>query len=328
MKVAVYSTHKFERNFLVEENGAKHELLFLDVKLDAQTFALAEGCQAISVFVSDDISSSILRKLHNIGVKYIALRSAGFNHLNLETLHELKLRAARVPAYSPYSVAEHATALMLALNRKLIRANNRVNELNFSLDGLTGFDMHGKTAGIVGTGKIGSAIAHILHGFGCNIIAYDKIEQADLKDKLQVKYVDFKTLCQKSDIITLHVPLTPETKYLVNSESIASMKDGVMLINTSRGLLVNTRDVIDGLKTGKIGYFGMDVYEEEEHLFFEDHSGEILRDEVIGRLMTFKNVLITGHQAFLTNEALRNIAATTIYNLDCFSQEIITENQL
>jgi len=235
---------------------------------------------------------------------------------------------ARVPAYSPYAIAEHTMALILALNRRLIKAHNRVREQNFSLNGLTGFDLNGKTVGVIGTGKIGSVLVKILHGFGCNILAQDIEESKDLIDKYGVIYSDCATLCKHADIISLHVPLKASTKHLINKEHIALMKSGVMLINTSRGGLVDTKAVIEGLKTKKIGYLGLDVYEEEEGLFFEDHSDDILQDDVIARLMTFNNVLITSHQAFLTETALTNIAETTIYNLDCFDKEILSGNEI
>jgi len=328
MKVAVYSSHKFERNYLLEANEGKHELTFIDVPLSKETAMMAVNHNAISVFVSDDVSQENLIALKNLGINYVALRSAGYNHVDLETLKSLEMRAARVPAYSPYAVAEHAVALMLALNRKLIRSNSRINELNFSLDGLVGFDMQGKTVGIIGTGKIGSVVAKIMFGFGCRLIAFDDAENKELKDKYEVEYMKCEELCKQADIITLHVPLMESTRYLINKQCISQMKKNVMLINTSRGTLVNTKDVIDALKTGQVGYFGMDVYEEEKHLFFEDHSEDILQDEIIGRLMTFKNVLITGHQAFLTKEALQNIASTTIYNLDCFEKKAPCENEI
>jgi D-lactate dehydrogenase len=303
MDTVIYSTHKFEKEFLIKANAGNHDLKFLELPLNIETAHLAAGARAISIFVNDDASEKVLEKLHIAGIKFIALRSAGFNHVDMKKAKQLSIRAARVPAYSPYAVAEHAVALMMALNRKLIRANNRVHELNFSLDGLTGFDMNGKTAGIIGTGKIGELVTKILHGFGCNILAIDQFENDELKNKYNVMYTDYDTLYKMSDIITLHLPLTPETRYLVNKESIQKMKPGVMLINTSRGALVNTKDVIAGLKTGQIGYLGLDVYEEEAGLFFEDHSEDILQDDIISRLLTFRNVLITSHQAFLTQTA-------------------------
>jgi D-lactate dehydrogenase len=327
MKAIIFSTHGFEKSFLLTANKGKHELVFADARLNAQTVHLAKGSDAVSVFVNDDASTSVVEELHKLGVRAIVLRSAGFNHVDYKKAKELGMRVARVPAYSPYAVAEHAVTLMLALNRNVIRAHNRIMDLNFSLDGLTGFDMRGKTVGIIGTGTIGSVTAEILNGFGCRLLAYDVRESEALKNKLNISYTSLENLFSEADIISLHCPLTEATKYLINAHAIQRMKDKVMLINTSRGGLVNTKDVIDGLKSGKIGYFGMDVYEEEEHLFFGDHSEEILQDETIARLLTFRNVMITGHQAFLTKEALQNIAETTINNLDCFEggRECVTE---
>lgn len=328
MKTAIFSTHSFEKSFLQKANTNNHELLFLETKLNERTAIIAKGCEAACIFVTDDASAKVLQILKDAGIKYLVLRSAGYNHVDLEEANKLGISIARVPAYSPYAVAEHAVALMLALNRKLVRAHNRVRDLNFSLDGLMGFDMHGKTVGVIGTGKIGRAVVSILHGFGCRILSNDLSKDEALVKEYNITYTDCLTLCKESDIITLHVPLTPETKYLINRDCIASMKPGVMLINTSRGGLVDTKAVIDALKTRHVGYFGMDVYEEEEGLFFEDHSSDILMDEKIARLMTFNNVLITSHQAFMTETALTNIAETTIYNLDCFEQGIESGNTL
>lgn len=328
MKTAFYSIHKFETDFLLNAAGKRHELKLLEFRLSPDTVHLSSGCEAVCIFVNDDASAIVLEKLASQGVKCMALRSAGFNHVNLLKAKELGIRIARVPDYSPYAVAEHTVALMLALNRKLIRAHNRIMEQNFSLDGLTGFDMHGKIAGVIGTGKIGGIVAKILYGFGCKILAYDSIQDTVLKEKYEVEYTDCPTIYQQSDIVTLHIPLAKETKYMINAESIDFMKSSVMLINTSRGGLVDTRAVIQALKKGRIGFFGMDVYEEEKGLFFEDHSDDILQDDVIARLMTFRNVLITSHQAFLTDTALRNIAETTMLNLDKFQAGEDCENEL
>jgi len=319
MKVTVFSTHKFDQPALEEANRGAHELNFLEVRLNTDTVALARGADAVALFTMDHASAPVLEALHSYGIRFIALRSAGFNHVDLAKAAELGMKVARVPAYSPYAIAEHSAALMLALNRKLTRAHNRVRDMNFSLNGLTGFDMNGKTAGVVGTGKIGAVLVRILHGFGCRLLGYDTREDAALVEKFGLQYVDIKTLCTKADIISLHIPLSPGTKHLIDHKLISGMKKGVMLINTSRGGLVDTKAVIEGLKTGQVGYFGMDVYEEEEGLFFEDHSDDIVLDDVIARLMTFNNVLITSHQAFLTDTALRNIAETTIINLDAFA---------
>jgi len=328
MKTTNYSTHKFDKPSLEKANAGKHDIQWLDVRLTEETAILAEGSQAICLFAGDDASASVLEKLQGFGIKYIALRSAGFNHVDLQKAKELGIQVARVPAYSPYAIAEHATALILALNRKLIRANRRVMEQNFSLDGLTGFDLNGKTVGIIGVGKIGAVLVRILDGFGCRILAHDLEPGLELQQKFGLEYVSCEQLCTESDIISLHVPLTEKTRYIINQRKIERMKKGVMLINTSRGGLVDTKAVIAALKTGHIGYFGMDVYEEEEGLFFEDHSEDILQDDTIARLMTFKNVLITSHQAFLTETALQNIAETTIYNLDCFEKKIKNNNEL
>ncbi|MDO9184796.1 MAG: 2-hydroxyacid dehydrogenase [Bacteroidia bacterium] len=328
MKVAIYSAHKFEKIYLENIFKEAHEVKYIASPLTVETVSLAQGYEAISIFVNDDASAPVLQILSKAGVKFLALRSAGYNHVDIAEAKRLNIKVARVPEYSPYAVAEHTIALMLALNRKLIRAHNRVMEQNFSLDGLVGFDMHGKTVGIIGTGKIGSVVAKIMNGFGCNILAHDKFENTELKNKYDVLYTDCETLCRESDIITLHIPFTPETKYLIDKNSISKMKRGIMLINTSRGALVNTKEVIEALKTGQIGHLGMDVYEEEAALFFEDRSEEILQDDVIARLMTFNNVLITSHQAFLTDTALKNIAETTLRNIECFENGKTCENLL
>lgn len=327
MQVAVYSAHKFEKSYL--ENACQgHALRFLETRLTPETVLLAKGCDAVSIFVNDDASAPVLRNLKEIGIRYAALRSAGFNHVDVNEAKALGIRLARVPEYSPAAIAEHTVALMLVLNRKLVKAHNRVRDLNFSLDGLTGFDMSGKTVGILGTGKIGRVVTRIIHGFNCRILAYDPYVNHELEKQFGVQYTDPITLFRQSDIITLHLPLTPESKYIINKEAIDAMKAGVMLINTSRGGLVDTKEVIVGLKNGKIGSFGIDVYEEEGGLFFEDHSDNILQDDVIARLMTFQNVMITSHQAFLTQEALTNIAETTAYNLDCWDRNETPDGEI
>lgn len=329
MKIAVFSAHKFEEAPLHAANAGKHELkLLTDTYLNVNTTPLAQDCECVSIFTNDDASASVLEQLHQIGVKYLALRSAGFNHVDLGKAKELGIRVANVPEYSPYAVAEHTVALMLALNRKMMKANNRVKDLNFSLNGLTGFDMNGKIAGIIGLGKIGNIVAKILHGFGCKLIAFDIKPSPELTERYGLEFVDMDTLCAQADIITLHAPLNDHTRYIINRERINKMKHGVMLINTSRGALVDTKELIAGLKSGRIGYLGLDVYEEEKGLFFEDHSDEILQDDVIARLLTFPNVLITSHQAFLTDTALKNISETTIYNVDCWAKGGQSKNEL
>lgn len=328
MKTAVFSMHAFENEYLVKANQGKHELVFIENNLSKQSAILAQQCEAVSLFTSDDASTEVIDILYEQGVRYIALRSAGFNHVDLDRAKELSIRVARVPAYSPYAIAEHTMALILALNRKLIRAHNRIMELNFSLNGLVGFDMNGKTVGLIGTGKIGQVFAKICRGFGCRVIAYDIQFNTSMVEELQVEYVDLETLYAQSDIISLHVPLNEHTRYIINEESIQKMKPGVMLVNTSRGGLVDTKALINGLKSKHIGSVALDVYEEEEGLFFEDHSEDILQDDLIARLMTFKNVLITSHQAFLTSTALTNIADTTISNLDGFANGLPLETEL
>ncbi|RYY65775.1 MAG: 2-hydroxyacid dehydrogenase [Chitinophagaceae bacterium] len=328
MTVALFSTHAFEKETLRKALAPAHELRLLAPALSADTAALAAGAEAVCLFVNDDASAPVLKQLAALGVRYLVLRSAGFNNVDLETAKALGLRVARVPAYSPYAVAEHTVALILGLNRKLVKAHNRIREGNFSLDGLIGFDLHGKTAGIVGTGKIGQLVAQILRGFGCNVLAFDPAPDAAWAAAHEVHYVSLEELLATSDIISLHAPLTPQTHYLVRAETLAQMKRGVMLINTGRGALMHTRDAIAALKTGQLGYLGLDVYEEERGLFFEDHSEEILQDDVIARLMTFPNVLITSHQAFLTDTALQNIADTTRQNLDAFAAGAACANEL
>ena len=328
MKTAFFSSHNFERESILKANNNHHEIVFIEESLSDKSIKLAKGCKAICIFVNDKTDAVVLKKLSEIGIKNIALRSAGFNHVDLFEAKKLGFKLARVPEYSPFSVSEHAVSLMMALNRKLIQAHSRINQLNFSLDGLVGFDMHQKIVGIIGTGKIGRQTARILNGFGCKILAFDLKENEDLKLKYSVTYVDLNTLLTTSDIISLHIPLVPKTQHIIDKKSINSMKKGVMLINTSRGGLINTVDVIEGIKSEKIGYFGMDVYENEAGLFFENHSQNILQDDVFARLMTFQNVLITSHQAFLTETSLQNIAETTINNLNSFENNVLSGNEL
>lgn len=328
MTVTVYSTHNFEKTTLINALGTQHELWMLVPALSVETAGLAAGSEAVCIFVNDDATALVLEQLSALGVRFLLLRSAGFNHVDVEAAKRLGMRVARVPAYSPYAVAEHTVALMLALNRKLTKAHNRVREGNFSLDGLIGFDMHGKTAGIIGVGKIGQIVAEILRAFGCRVLASDPMPDEDWAARHQVRFVPRETLFAESDIISLHAPLTPETHYLICAETLLLMKKGVMLINTGRGALIHTRDVINALKSGHIGYLGLDVYEVEKGLFFEDHSAEILQDDVIARLMTFPNVLITSHQAFLTQTALDNIADTTAHNLECLAAGTYCANEV
>ncbi len=315
MRVAVFSSKPYDRESLTRANAAHgHELEFFEAALSAQTCSLAQGFEAVCVFVHDKLDDRLLQCLAGEGVRVVALRCAGFNNVDLAAARGLGIQVVRVPAYSPHAVAEHAVALMLTLNRHIHRAYNRVREGNFALHGLLGFDMRGKTVGIVGTGRIGSALAHILHGFGCELLGVDVQENPECL-ALGMRYVERDTLFAESDIISLHCPLTPESYHMIDVKSIARMRRGVMLINTGRGALVDTAAVIAGLKSGHIGYLGLDVYEQEERLFFEDHSEEIIQDDLLMRLMTFPNVLITSHQGFFTREALMAIAETTLENL-------------
>lgn len=328
MRVIVFDIHGFELSPLKEHLGKNHDIKFVDVKLSEHTVDLAKGFDVAVVFIHDIVSAVVLESLKQSGIQFLITRSAGFNHIDLQAAKRLNIRVANVPQYSPYAVAEHAVALMLVLNRKIIRAHHRLMDLNFSLNGLVGFDVHGKTVGIIGLGKIGRVVARILCGFGCKILGYDVIPDRSLEKDCRVHFTTLDELYKKSDIITLHAPLNVQTHYLINQESLSKMKKGVMLINTSRGGLINTRDVISAVKSEQIGYLGLDVYEEENELFFEDHSEDILQDDVIARLMTFPNVLITSHQAFLTREAIENIACTTAANLDCFEKNGKCENEL
>lgn len=320
MRIAVFDTHRFERPTFTEANRAfGHELVFFDHRLTEDTAASVSDCPAVCAFVNDRLHREVLATLARRGVRLIALRSAGFNHVDLVAARELGLRVTRVPAYSPHAVAEHAVALILSLNRKICRASARVHELNFSLDGLVGFDLHGKTVGVIGTGKIGAVFAGIMRGFGCRVLAEDLAPDATLAREKGFEYASRERLLAESDIISLHVPLTRETRHLLDDRAFARMKDGVMLINTGRGALVDTKALIRALKSRKVGAAGLDVYEEEEGIFFEDLSEQVLQDDVLARLMTFPNVLITAHQAFLTHEALRNIADSTLRSVHEFS---------
>ncbi|MCE2469125.1 MAG: 2-hydroxyacid dehydrogenase [Dehalococcoidia bacterium] len=328
MRVAVFSAKSYDRASLEEVNAdARHDLRFFDAPLDASTAGLAEGADAACVFVHDRVDADVLERLAGLGVRLVAIRAAGFNNVDLTAAGTLGLTVARVPAYSPHAVAEHAVALMLALNRKIHRAYNRVREGNFALDGLLGFDFAGKTAGVVGTGKIGAVLVRILAGFGCRILAHDPYPSPEL-EALGVEYVAPDDLFARADVISLHAPLTPQTRHLIDERALGRMKQGVMLVNTSRGALIDTRAVIDALKSGRIGALALDVYEEEDDLFFRDLSEQIIQDDVFTRLLTFPNVLITGHQAYFTREALRGIAETTLANIDAFEQGQRSGNEL
>lgn len=320
MRVAVFSAKPYDRRSFGRANEEhRHELHYLEPRLSGDTASLAEGFPCACAFVSDRLDASVLEVLAAGGTRLVALRSAGFNHVDLEAAKDLGMTVARVPAYSPHAVAEHAVGLILALNRRIHRAYARVREGNFALDGLMGFDLHGRTVGVVGTGAIGSAFCGIMEGFGCRLVAYDP-SPSPTCEALGVEYVDLDELLRRSHVVSLHAPLTPETYHLIDESAVRTMRPGVMLINTSRGALVDARALIEGLKSGRIGFLGLDVYEEEGDLFFEDLSDRVIHDDVFVRLLTFPNVIITGHQGFFTDDALRGIAETTLANITAFER--------
>ncbi|MFH8134599.1 2-hydroxyacid dehydrogenase [Pantoea osteomyelitidis] len=328
MKIAVYSTKQYDQKYLEQVNESYgFELVFFDFLLTEATAKTAEGCDAVCIFVNDDGSKAVLEALAAHGVKYIALRCAGFNNVDLEAAASLNMEVVRVPAYSPEAVAEHAVGLMLTLNRRIHRAYQRTRDANFSLEGLTGFNMHGRTAGVIGTGKIGVAAIRILKGFGMRLLAYDPYPNPQALE-IGAEYVDLKTLLAQADVITLHCPLTPENHHMLNASAFSQMKDGVMIINTSRGGLIDSQAAIDALKQQKIGSLGMDVYENERDLFFEDKSNDVIQDDVFRRLSACHNVLFTGHQAFLTAEALTAISETTLSNLNQLDKGEPCSNQV
>ncbi len=319
MRIAMFSSKPYDIESFQLANTAGHEIIFLEPKLTPATVPLAGDCDAVCAFVNDDLGATVLEGLVEQGVRLIALRSAGFNHVDLATARRLGLSVVRVPGYSPHAVAEHAVGLILALNRNIHRAYNRVREHNFALTGLLGFDLHGRTVGVIGTGQIGTEFAKIMLGFGCRVVASDPYPN-DTCRSVGVEYLHRHDLFEQSDIVALHCPLTSETYHIIDAAAIERMREGVMIVNTSRGALVDASAVIDGLKRGRIGHLGLDVYEEEADLFFEDLSDRVVHDDVFARLITFPNVLITGHQAFFTIEALTRIAETTIANVSAFER--------
>lgn len=329
MKLALFDTHAYDRASFEAANAKfGHALTFFEPRLTAATAALARGHEGVCSFVNDRVDAAALEALRDGGVRLVALRSAGYNHVDLAAAQRLGIKVTRVPNYSPYAVAEHAICLALALNRKVHRASARVREWNFSLEGLVGFDFHGKTAGIVGTGRIGRAAARIFHGFGCEVLAWDAKPSPEIE--ALGRYVPLEELLRESDVVSLHVPLTPQTHHLIDAKAFASMKRGAMLINTGRGALIDSRSMIDALKSGQLGAAGLDVYEVEEGVFFQDLSNTVLQDDVLARLLTFPNVLVTSHQAFLTREALAAIAATTLQSATDFEagRELVNEVRL
>ena len=328
MKAIVFSARKDEKSYLIDAFEASgHEVMFEEVHLNRKTAELAAGFDAVVVFVNDQLDESCLERLAELSVKTVALRCAGYNNVNLDAAKRLGLSVVRVPAYSPYAVAEHALTLLMTLNRHVHKAYNRVREGNFLLDGLVGRDIHRKTVGVVGTGNIGSVFCQIMRGFDCRLLAYDPNPSQDLIEQ-GVEYVELDSLLEQSDFISLHCPLTAQTHHLISERALALMKPKAMLINTSRGGLVDTKAVINALKQGGLSGLAIDVYEEEVDLFFEDQSNRVIADDDLMRLTTFPNVIVTGHQAFLTEEALTNIAQTTANNLTCLEQNASCENQL
>lgn len=328
MKTAIFSSKPYDQSSFEQVNKAfQHELVYFESHLNEETVALANGFPCVCAFVNDSLTASVIEGLKKGNTQLIALRSAGYNHVDLKAAKAVNITVVRVPAYSPHAVAEHAIALILTLNRKIHRAYGRVREGNFSLHGLMGFDLYGKTVGVIGTGKIGSLVASILTGFGSQILAYDPFPNEALKI-IGVKYVSADEILKSSDILSFHCPLTPDTHHFINEKNIDLLKNNVMIINTSRGAVLDTHMMIQGLKSGKIGSLGLDVYEEEGGLFFEDLSDTIIQDDVFARLLTFPNVVITGHQGFFTQEAMHNIAETTLVNITAFEQKALLVNQV
>ena len=328
MKIAFFSSQPYDEQFFNLHNASEgHELKYFPAQLNGLTAELAKGSDAVCVFVNDILNEEVIKILFENGVKIIALRCAGFNNVDLKAAAKFSIKVVRVPAYSPHAVAEHAVALLLTLNRKTHKAYNRVREGDFSLNGLIGFDLYQKKVGVVGTGEIGKAFIKIMLGFGCEVVVYDPFPNKEI-EALGAKYVTLEEVLTQSDIISMHCPLNDATKYLINEKSLAKMKPGVYIINTGRGALINTKDVIAALKSGRVGGLAMDVYEQEDKLFFHDLSGEIIQDDLISRLLTFPNVMITGHQGFFTKEALTQIALVTLANLKAFKKGEILKNEV
>ena len=328
MKIAFFSTKSYDREYFDKCNkDTKHAISYFEESLNSNTAAITKGFEAVCVFVNDKLDKQTIAKLSENGIQLIALRSAGFNNVDLVAAAEKNIKIVRVPAYSPQAVAEHAVSLILTLNRKTHKAYNRIREGNFSIEKLIGFNLFNKTVGVIGTGKIGTAFCEIMLGFGCKILAHD-IKESDVLKKKGVLYKTFDELLHNADIISLHCPLNPQTNHLINTAAFSKMKKGVMLINTGRGALIKTTVAIEALKTEKLGYLGLDVYEQEENLFFRDLSEDIIQDEILLRLIGFPNVLITAHQGFLTKEALEQIATITLKNSSDFENGVDLENEV
>lgn len=328
MKTLVYSTHSFDKPFLERAAKGKHEIVFTELPLQMATAHMAEGFEAVALFTSDNASGQVVECLHNAGVRFIALRSVGYDHVDLAKAKDRNIRVANVPAYSPYAIAEHAVTLLLSVNRKIVHSQTLLHRNDFRLDSLVGFDVHGKTVGVIGTGKIGAAFARIMNGFGCRILAYDIELNNELMHQINIQYTSLEDLCKNADIISVHCPLTEQTKYMFNASTFALMKPGVVFINTARGGIVNTVDLIESIEQGIVSAAGLDVYEYEKPIFFYDHTSGQIDDPVFEKLRSFHNVLITGHQAFLTHEALEAIATTTADNLTQWETTGISTNEL
>jgi D-lactate dehydrogenase len=328
MKIAVFNTKSYDQDYFEKyASSTTYSFSFFETALNVDTATLTTGFNVVCVFVNDNVDKNTIEVLSKNGIKLIALRCAGYNNVDIKAAKSQNIKVVRVPAYSPEAVAEHAVALILTLNRKTHKAYNRVREGNFSLKNLIGFNLYGKTLGIIGTGKIGQTFCRVMSGFGCNIVAFDIVQSQELIN-IGVTYVPLDDVFQKADIISLHCPLNPHTKHLINEQSINLMKEGVMIINTSRGALIHTADVIKGLSSKKIGYLGIDVYEQEENLFFEDFSEQIIPDDLLLRLSSFPNVLITSHQAFFTKEAMDEITTTTLANINAFEKNLELVNEV
>lgn len=328
MKTLVYSIQGFDKPFIEKANAKQHELVYTQQALGEETAHLAEGFDAVALISADNAPATVIEQLHGFGVRYIALRSAGYDHVDLKKAKELGIKVANVPAYSPYAIAEHSVALLMALNRKIVRGQELMRNNDFRLDELVGFDLNKKTVGVVGTGKIGAAFVRIMHGFGCKILAYDIAKDQQLIERYDLEYTSLETLCKNADVISLSCPLNEATKYLFNKSTFSQMKRGVFFINTARGGIVNTRDLMWALDEGIVAAAGLDVYEYEKPIFFHDHRDSAMTDEVFEQLRAYPNVLITGHQAFVTNEALEGIASTSIQNLNQWTQTGLAENEV
>ncbi|SFA92579.1 D-lactate dehydrogenase [Flavobacterium swingsii] len=328
MKIFVYSAHRFEKHFLEKAAQGKHELVYSAYALNENTAKLAQDSDVVSVFTSDDVSAGLVNLLYDYGIRFIALRSVGYDHVDIIKTKELGIKVANVPAYSPYAVAEHGVALLMALNRKIILGQQLMKKNNFSLDDLIGFDLHGKTIGIVGTGKIGTAFAHIMNGFGCNLLGFDITPNEELIQQTNISYTSLEDLCRQSDVISLNCPLNGQTKYLFNKNLFSIMKKETIFINTARGSIVNTKDLIEALGNKTIAGAGLDVYENEKPIFFSNHLNNVIIDPIFDKLRSLPNVLITGHQAFLTKEALTGIAETTFSNINDWANGEKCPNEL